>query len=200
MTPKQILQVIETEGLKEMSGTSPLACLNAMLHSNSRSCDGLFYKLPGRISLFTLKKAAAQWSRTLAGPEGEELDDAESSGSNEAASTVSGDNDVSLDETSSNASCSTESQSKTSLALRESTRTASQVSKQKKKTGMMLPRVVLTPLKVNGAHMEPSSGKWKFLFPLELHTHVAPPAPASVRSQMFPVAAITDLILAQKQP
>ncbi|XP_070600368.1 polycomb group protein ASXL1 [Erythrolamprus reginae] len=55
MTPKQILQVIETEGLKEMSGTSPLACLNTMLHSNSRSCDGLFYKLPGRISLFTLK-------------------------------------------------------------------------------------------------------------------------------------------------
>ncbi|XP_063152897.1 polycomb group protein ASXL1 isoform X2 [Candoia aspera] len=158
MTPKQILQVIETEGLKEMSGTSPLACLNAMLHSNSRSCDGLFYKLPGRISLFTLKKAAAQWSRTLAGPEGEELDDAESSGSNEAASTVSGDNDVSLDETSSNASCSTESQSKSALAARESTRTASQVSKQKKKTGMMLPRVVLTPLKVNGAHMEASSG------------------------------------------
>uniref|UniRef100_A0A8C0G8M4 HTH HARE-type domain-containing protein n=1 Tax=Chelonoidis abingdonii TaxID=106734 RepID=A0A8C0G8M4_CHEAB len=55
MTPKQILQVIETEGLKEMSGTSPLACLNAMLHSNSRGGDGLFYKLPGRISLFTLK-------------------------------------------------------------------------------------------------------------------------------------------------
>uniref|UniRef100_A0A8C5TRK5 HTH HARE-type domain-containing protein n=1 Tax=Malurus cyaneus samueli TaxID=2593467 RepID=A0A8C5TRK5_9PASS len=55
MTPKQILQVIEAEGLKEMSGTSPLACLNAMLHSNSRGGDGLFYKLPGRISLFTLK-------------------------------------------------------------------------------------------------------------------------------------------------
>nr|XP_020027573.1 putative Polycomb group protein ASXL1 isoform X1 [Castor canadensis] len=55
MTPKQILQVIEAEGLKEMrSGTSPLACLNAMLHSNSRG-EGLFYKLPGRISLFTLK-------------------------------------------------------------------------------------------------------------------------------------------------
>nr|XP_038962598.1 polycomb group protein ASXL1 isoform X8 [Rattus norvegicus] len=56
MTPKQILQVIEAEGLKEMrSGTSPLACLNAMLHSNSRGGEGLFYKLPGRISLFTLK-------------------------------------------------------------------------------------------------------------------------------------------------
>ncbi|XP_030165672.1 polycomb group protein ASXL1 isoform X4 [Lynx canadensis] len=59
MTPKQILQVIEAEGLKEMrSGTSPLACLNAMLHSNSRGGEGLFYKLPGRISLFTLKKGA----------------------------------------------------------------------------------------------------------------------------------------------
>ncbi|KAJ7413394.1 putative Polycomb group protein ASXL1 [Willisornis vidua] len=145
MTPKQILQVIEAEGLKEMSGTSPLACLNAMLHSNSRGGDGLFYKLPGRISLFTLKKDALQWSRNLSVPEGEELEDtadAESCGSNEA-STVSGDND--------------ESQSK-GPATRESYRTASQTSKQKKKTGMMLPRVVLTPLKVNGAHMESASG------------------------------------------
>ncbi|KAJ7332230.1 hypothetical protein JRQ81_014410 [Phrynocephalus forsythii] len=159
MTPKQILQVIETEGLKEMSGTSPLACLNAMLHSNSRSCDGLFHKLPGRISLFTLKKDAVQWSQNLSAPEGEDLDDAvdaESSGSNEAASTVDG--DVSLDETSSNASCSTEPQTRSGSALRESHRVASQASKQKKKAGLMLPRVVLTPLKVNGAHMETSSG------------------------------------------
>ncbi|XP_074965143.1 polycomb group protein ASXL1 isoform X1 [Phalacrocorax aristotelis] len=160
MTPKQILQVIEAEGLKEMSGTSPLACLNAMLHSNSRGGDGLFYKLPGRISLFTLKKDALQWSRNLSVPEGEELEDtadAESCESNEA-STVSGDNDVSLDETSSNASCSTESQSKGHATTRESYRTASQTTKQKKKTGVMLPRVVLTPLKVNGAHMESASG------------------------------------------
>ncbi|KAM6120904.1 polycomb group protein ASXL1 isoform 2-T2 [Phoenicopterus ruber ruber] len=160
MTPKQILQVIEAEGLKEMSGTSPLACLNAMLHSNSRGGDGLFYKLPGRISLFTLKKDALQWSRNLSVPEGEELEDtadAESCESNEA-STVSGDNDVSLDETSSNASCSTESQSKGPAAAREGYRTAAQTTKQKKKTGVMLPRVVLTPLKVNGAHMESASG------------------------------------------
>ncbi|NXF39793.1 ASX protein, partial [Nyctibius bracteatus] len=160
MTPKQILRVIEAEGLKEMSGTSPLACLNAMLHSNSRGGDGLFYKLPGRISLFTLKKDALQWSRSLSVPEGEELEDtadAESCESNEA-STVSGDNDVSLDETSSNASCSTESQSKGPAATRESYRSASQTTKQKKKTGVMLPRVVLTPLKVNGAHMESASG------------------------------------------
>ncbi|XP_043840838.1 polycomb group protein ASXL1 isoform X2 [Dromiciops gliroides] len=146
MTPKQILQVIEAEGLKEMSGTSPLACLNAMLHSNSRGGEGLFYKLPGRISLFTLKKDALQWSRNPSVPEGEELEDTadvESCGSNEA-STVSGDND--------------ESQGRTISTPRETYRAASQTSKPKKKTGVMLPRVVLTPLKVNGAHMESASG------------------------------------------
>ncbi|XP_066240182.1 polycomb group protein ASXL1 isoform X1 [Saccopteryx leptura] len=160
MTPKQILQVIEAEGLKEMSGTSPLACLNAMLHSNSRGGEGLFYKLPGRISLFTLKKDALQWSRHPAAGEGEEPEDtadAESCGSNET-STVSGENDVSLDETSSNASCSAESQSRSLAHARDSCRASSQASKQKKKTGVMLPRVVLTPLKVNGAHVESASG------------------------------------------
>ncbi|XP_076967681.1 polycomb group protein ASXL1 isoform X3 [Tamandua tetradactyla] len=160
MTPKQILQVIEAEGLKEMSGTSPLACLNAMLHSNSRGGEGLFYKLPGRISLFTLKKDALQWARNPAVVEGEEPEDSadvESCGSNEA-STVSGENDVSLDETSSNASCSTESQSRPLSNPRDSYRASSQASKQKKKAGVMLPRVVLTPLKVNGAHVESASG------------------------------------------
>ncbi|XP_042550337.1 polycomb group protein ASXL1 isoform X2 [Dipodomys spectabilis] len=160
MTPKQILQVIEAEGLKEMSGTSPLACLNAMLHSNSRGGEGLFYKLPGRISLFTLKKDALQWSRNPAAVDGEEPEDSadvESCGSNEA-STVSGENDVSLDETSSNASCSAESHSRPLSNPRDSCRASSQVNKQKKKTGVMLPRVVLTPLKVNGAHVESASG------------------------------------------
>lgn len=161
MTPKQILQVIEAEGLKEMrSGTSPLACLNAMLHSNSRGGEGLFYKLPGRISLFTLKKDALQWSRNPAAVEGEEPEDTadvESCESNET-STVSGENDVSLDETSSNASCSTESQSRPLSNTRDSYRASSQANKQKKKTGVMLPRVVLTPLKVNGAHVESASG------------------------------------------
>ncbi|XP_040837584.1 polycomb group protein ASXL1 isoform X2 [Ochotona curzoniae] len=160
MTPKQILQVIEAEGLKEMSGTSPLACLNAMLHSNSRGGEGLFYKLPGRISLFTLKKDALQWSRSAAAVEAEEPEDSadvESCGSNEA-STVSGENDVSLDETSSNASCSTESQSRPLSNPRDSCRASTQANRQKKKTGVMLPRVVLTPLKVNGAHVESASG------------------------------------------
>lgn len=39
-----------------------------------------------------------------------------------------------------------------------------QTTKQKKKTGVMLPRVVLTPLKVNGAHMESASGEHCFCF------------------------------------
>ncbi|CAH6777060.1 Asxl1 [Phodopus roborovskii] len=125
MTPKQILQVIEAEGLKEMRF-----------------------------------KDAVQWSRNVAAVDGEEPEDSadvESCGSNET-STVSGENDVSLDETSSNASCSTEAQSRPLSNPRDSHRASSQANKQRKKTGVMLPRVVLTPLKVNGAHVESASG------------------------------------------
>uniref|UniRef100_A0A4W3H0F9 ASXL transcriptional regulator 3 n=1 Tax=Callorhinchus milii TaxID=7868 RepID=A0A4W3H0F9_CALMI len=57
MTPKQILQVIQKEGLKEMSGTSPLACLNAMLHTNARVEDGAFCRIPGKMGLYALKNA-----------------------------------------------------------------------------------------------------------------------------------------------
>ncbi|KAG8428980.1 hypothetical protein GDO86_018665, partial [Hymenochirus boettgeri] len=56
MSHKEILQVIQQEGLKEISGTSPLACLNAMLHTNSRGEEGIFYKVPGRMGVYTLKK------------------------------------------------------------------------------------------------------------------------------------------------
>ncbi|XP_033001389.1 putative Polycomb group protein ASXL2 [Lacerta agilis] len=57
MSHKEILQVIQREGLKEIrSGTSPLACLNAMLHTNSRGDEGIFYKVPGRMGVYTLKK------------------------------------------------------------------------------------------------------------------------------------------------
>uniref|UniRef100_A0A3Q1FCY8 HTH HARE-type domain-containing protein n=1 Tax=Acanthochromis polyacanthus TaxID=80966 RepID=A0A3Q1FCY8_9TELE len=58
MTPKQILHVIQTKGLKEMRGTAPLACLVTMLHSQVRGDrvkNSIFFKLPGRMSLFTLK-------------------------------------------------------------------------------------------------------------------------------------------------
>ncbi|KAM4842432.1 polycomb group protein ASXL1 isoform 2-T2 [Thomomys bottae] len=155
-----LLSVLLLDHYAHRSGTSPLACLNAMLHSNSRGGEGLFYKLPGRISLFTLKKDALQWSRNPVAVDGEEPEDSadvESCGSNEA-STVSGENDVSLDETSSNASCSADSQSRPLSNSRDSYKASPQVNKQKKKTGVMLPRVVLTPLKVNGAHVESASG------------------------------------------
>nr|XP_008123503.1 PREDICTED: putative Polycomb group protein ASXL2 isoform X2 [Anolis carolinensis] len=57
MSHKEILHVIQKEGLKEIkSGTSPLACLNAMLHTNSRGDEGIFYKVPGRMGVYTLKK------------------------------------------------------------------------------------------------------------------------------------------------
>ncbi|KAK2522219.1 hypothetical protein Q9233_010580 [Columba guinea] len=56
MTAKQILEVIQKEGLKETSGTSPLACLNAMLHTNTRVGDGTFFKIPGKSGLYALKK------------------------------------------------------------------------------------------------------------------------------------------------
>ncbi|KAJ8391490.1 hypothetical protein AAFF_G00088120 [Aldrovandia affinis] len=56
MSHKEILQVIQREGLKEISGTSPLACLNAMLHTNSRGEQGIFYKVPGRMGVYTLKQ------------------------------------------------------------------------------------------------------------------------------------------------
>ncbi|KAB5562378.1 hypothetical protein PHYPO_G00017110 [Pangasianodon hypophthalmus] len=56
MSHKEILQVIQRERLKEISGTSPLACLNAMLHTNSRGEEGIFYKVPGRMGVYTLKQ------------------------------------------------------------------------------------------------------------------------------------------------
>lgn len=41
------------------SGTSPLACLNAMLHTNTRIGDGTFLKIPGKSGLYALK---VSWS------------------------------------------------------------------------------------------------------------------------------------------
>ncbi|XP_066526732.1 putative Polycomb group protein ASXL1 isoform X2 [Hoplias malabaricus] len=163
MTPKQILHVIQTKGLKEMSGTAPLACLVTMLHSQVRGDrvkNSIFFKLPGRMSLFTLKKNAPQWTKN---PTASETGDptgasaASSTGSVGAAegaeqescdstetAAASGENDASVDETSSSASCSTEPQTRLSRS--------SQSGRQRKKA-VMMPRVVLTPLKVNGEHV-----------------------------------------------
>ncbi|MED6254029.1 hypothetical protein ATANTOWER_012731 [Ataeniobius toweri] len=65
MSHKEILQVIQRERLKEISGTSPLACLNAMLHTNSRGEEGIFYKVPGRMGVYTLKKDISEVVKKL---------------------------------------------------------------------------------------------------------------------------------------
>lgn len=209
MTPKQILHVIQTKGLKEMrSGTAPLACLVTMLHSQVRGDrvkNSIFFKLPGRMSLFTLKKNALQWTKTTSesetpteaassttapasssgttaagavvssvGPN--EAAEQESCDSTETTAAASGDNDASVDESSSSASCSTEppppiNQPQTRLsraagqqgridaqqtqhAQHTQTRLSrSRQSGRQRKKAVMMPRVVLTPLKVNGEHV-----------------------------------------------
>ncbi|KAG7220414.1 hypothetical protein INR49_018252, partial [Caranx melampygus] len=218
MTPKQILHVIQTKGLKEMSGTAPLACLVTMLHSQVRGDrvkNSIFFKLPGRMSLFTLKKNALQWTKTTSesetlveaagstahsassssgatagsavvpvGPS--EATEQESCDSTETTAAASGDNDgndaefvtsvASVDESSSSASCSTELQTTSSQPQTRLSRAAGQQGRtdtqqtqhtqhaqtrlsrsrqsgRQRKKAVMMPRVVLTPLKVNGEHV-----------------------------------------------
>ncbi|XP_040008553.1 putative Polycomb group protein ASXL1 [Xiphias gladius] len=209
MTPKQILHVIQTKGLKEMrSGTAPLACLVTMLHSQVRGDrvkNSIFFKLPGRMSLFTLKKNALQWTKTTSecemptepagstshpasscstpgagsavvpiGPT--EATEQESCDSTETTAAASGDNDASVDESSSSASCSTELQAPSTQPQTRLSRAAGQQGRtdiqqtqhaqhaqtrlsrsrqsgRQRKKAVMMPRVVLTPLKVNGEHV-----------------------------------------------
>ncbi|KAM6924953.1 polycomb group protein ASXL1 [Xenentodon cancila] len=206
MTPKQILHVIQTKGLKEMSGTAPLACLVTMLHSQVRGDrvkNSIFFKLPGRMSLFTLKKNALQWTKTTtesevpSEPAGSTAPPASSSGSSAAAGSAMApgdsteareqescdstetvvatiiDNDASVDESSSSASCSTELQATSTQPQTRLSRAAvqqgrldaqqaqhaqtrlsrSRQSGRQRKKAVMMPRVVLTPLKVNGEHV-----------------------------------------------
>ncbi|XP_014666138.1 PREDICTED: putative Polycomb group protein ASXL2 [Priapulus caudatus] len=55
MSHKEILKVIDAEQLKEISGTTPLACLNAMLHAYSHGPSSIFYKVAGRMGVYGLK-------------------------------------------------------------------------------------------------------------------------------------------------
>ncbi|XP_061156822.1 putative Polycomb group protein ASXL2 isoform X2 [Syngnathus typhle] len=86
MSHKEILQVIQRERLKEISGTSPLACLNAMLHTNSRGEEGIFYKVPGRMGVYTLKndisEVATELSEEESAESSENLSDSRSSENN----------------------------------------------------------------------------------------------------------------------
>ncbi|XP_077393943.1 putative Polycomb group protein ASXL2 isoform X2 [Festucalex cinctus] len=85
MSHKEILQVIQRERLKEISGTSPLACLNAMLHTNSRGEEGIFYKVPGRMGVYTLKdnsEVATELSEEESEESSDNLSDSRSSENN----------------------------------------------------------------------------------------------------------------------
>ncbi|XP_077991367.1 uncharacterized protein LOC144445622 isoform X2 [Glandiceps talaboti] len=55
MSYKEILQVIQKEGLKDISGTTPIACINSMLHTHARGSDGIFYKVAGKTGVYGLK-------------------------------------------------------------------------------------------------------------------------------------------------
>ncbi|XP_036448451.1 putative Polycomb group protein ASXL2 isoform X2 [Colossoma macropomum] len=94
MSHKEILQVIQRERLKEISGTSPLACLNAMLHTNSRGEEGIFYKVPGRMGVYTLKKDIADVVKELSEEASEDssdnTSDARSTENNNSASSKEG--------------------------------------------------------------------------------------------------------------
>ncbi|XP_029974472.1 polycomb group protein ASXL1 isoform X2 [Salarias fasciatus] len=175
-----------------------------MLHSQVRGDrvkNSIFFKLPGRMSLFTLKKNAPQW--TKAQPESEaalegsgssapsasgsgataggsaaqggpaEAGEQESGDSSETTAAASVDNDASVDESSSSASCSAEAPPPSSQPQTRLSRAAGQQSRsdtqqpqhaqtrlsrsrqsgRQRKKAVMMPRVVLTPLKVNGEHV-----------------------------------------------
>ncbi|XP_059502051.1 putative Polycomb group protein ASXL3 [Stegostoma tigrinum] len=175
MTPKQILQVIQKEGLKEMSGTSPLACLNAMLHTNARVEDGAFCRIPGKMGLYALKK-----DELVMSAEGvidleceSDLDScemAETNNSNGEENGVCSDPKPMTDDSSSPTSPSfstSVAQNKVLSSTQQHTKKAlKQALKQQQKrrigVSMMMnkaiPCVVLTPLKVPEEHSESPAG------------------------------------------
>ncbi|ETE68124.1 putative Polycomb group protein ASXL2, partial [Ophiophagus hannah] len=72
-------------------GTSPLACLNAMLHTNSRGDEGIFYKVPGRMGVYTLKKDVPDGLKDLSEGSEESSDIQSDSPSSESSSSSSSD-------------------------------------------------------------------------------------------------------------
>ncbi|XP_073535320.1 putative Polycomb group protein ASXL3 isoform X2 [Phyllobates terribilis] len=165
MTAKQILEVIQKEGLKETrNGTSPLACLNAMLHTNTRVGDGTFFKIPGKSGLYALKKEESTC------PVDETLEigcDSELDGTEMAEASSNGEeNEVCLKQVTEEAS-SNRVQSKLVSSFQQHTKKALKQAlrqQQKRRNGVSMmvnktvPRVVLTPLKVSDEQSDSPSG------------------------------------------
>ncbi|XP_035865069.1 putative Polycomb group protein ASXL3 isoform X1 [Phyllostomus discolor] len=173
MTAKQILEVIQKEGLKETrNGTSPLACLNAMLHTNTRIGDGTFFKIPGKSGLYALKKeeSACPADGTLGLGCESELDGTEMA----ETSTRGEGNGVCAKQVTDEASSTRESsltntavQSKLVSSFQQHTKKALKQAlrqQQKRRNGVSMmvnktvPRVVLTPLKVSDEQSDSPSG------------------------------------------
>nr|XP_060631220.1 putative Polycomb group protein ASXL3 isoform X3 [Anolis sagrei ordinatus] len=187
MTAKQILEVIQKEGLKETSGTSPLACLNAMLHTNTRVGDGTFFKIPGKAGLYALKKedSTCPADGTLDLSCESELDGTEMtepSNSNgeengvcpkQAPEEVSSIQDSSLTNTPMQSKLVSSFQQHTKKALKQALR---QQQKRRNGVSMMVnktvPRVVLTPLKVSDEQSDSPSGhlKWTKAEDIDIET------------------------------
>nr|XP_031546181.1 putative Polycomb group protein ASXL3 isoform X1 [Vicugna pacos]XP_031546182.1 putative Polycomb group protein ASXL3 isoform X1 [Vicugna pacos] len=173
MTAKQILEVIQKEGLKETrNGTSPLACLNAMLHTNTRIGDGTFFKIPGKSGLYALKKeeSSCPADGTLDLGCESELDGAEMAEANangegngvcakQVTDEASSTRDSSLTNTAVQSKLVSSFQQHTKKALKQALR---QQQKRRNGVSMMVnktvPRVVLTPLKVSDEQSDSPSG------------------------------------------
>nr|XP_015209211.1 PREDICTED: putative Polycomb group protein ASXL3 isoform X1 [Lepisosteus oculatus] len=173
MTAKQILEVIQKEGLKETSGTSPLACLNAMLHTNTRVGDGTFFKIPGKSGLYALKKEespsladGATESVCESDIEGIEMTETNNSTGEENGvcamklpDEVSSEHDSNTTTTAVQNKSVSSTQQHTKKALKQALR---QQHKRRNGVSMMVnkavPRVVLTPLKVSDEQPDSPSG------------------------------------------
>ncbi|XP_050565081.1 putative Polycomb group protein ASXL3 [Cygnus atratus] len=174
MTAKQILEVIQKEGLKETrNGTSPLACLNAMLHTNTRVGDGTFFKIPGKSGLYALKKeeSTCPTDGTLDLGCESELDGTEMAETNnnngeengvcpkQTSEEMSSNRDSSLTNAPVQSKLVSSFQQHTKKALKQALR---QQQKRRNGVSMMVnktvPRVVLTPLKVSDEQSDSPSG------------------------------------------
>uniref|UniRef100_A0A8D0FRE0 HTH HARE-type domain-containing protein n=1 Tax=Strix occidentalis caurina TaxID=311401 RepID=A0A8D0FRE0_STROC len=175
MTAKQILEVIQKEGLKETRsvGTSPLACLNAMLHTNTRVGDGTFFKIPGKSGLYALKKeeSTCPTDGTLDLGCESELDGTEMAETNnnngeengvcpkQTSEEMSSNRDSSLTNAPVQSKLVSSFQQHTKKALKQALR---QQQKRRNGVSMMVnktvPRVVLTPLKVSDEQSDSPSG------------------------------------------
>ncbi|KAM3927824.1 putative Polycomb group protein ASXL3 isoform 1-T1 [Leptodactylus fuscus] len=150
--------------ISHCSGTSPLACLNAMLHTNTRVGDGTFFKIPGKSGLYALKKEESTCPSDGALEIGceSELDATEMA----EASSNGEENEVCLKQVTEEAS-SNRVQSKLVSSFQQHTKKALKQAlrqQQKRRNGVSMmvnktvPRVVLTPLKVSDEQSDSPSG------------------------------------------